>query len=120
MDASTTRFLLFLNLKGVSRHGLVGVTCYSNLGDDALVYVCNETDVTTLLCSGKSIKFLDSLHEQIPKLKYLIYTDELSQESKFYKTISFEECCKLGADKPVPVEKEPKKDDLCVGILNSF
>lgn len=106
-------------LIGCLRHRLVLATCYSNLGIDALVHVINETELQLLICNGSSIKLLDSLHEQCPSLKYLVYIDKLSQESKYYKTISFEDCVKLGSEKPIKVEKPSEKEDVAVLMYTS-
>jgi long-chain acyl-CoA synthetase len=104
---------------GCIRHSLVVATCYSNLGIDALVHVINETELTCLICNGSSIKILDSLKDQCPTLKYLIYLDELSEKSKHYECMSFDEVCKLGETTPVKVETPSQKEALCCLMYTS-
>jgi long-chain acyl-CoA synthetase len=103
----------------MARHGIPLATCYANLGVDALVTVINECELVALVCCGTSIKTLDDLKDKLPTLKYLIYTDKLSQESKYYKTLAFDDCIALGKKNPLKVTKKILPNTVCVNMYTS-
>eukprot|EP01080_Neovahlkampfia_damariscottae_P004142 gene4142-7452_t len=102
-----------------ARHSIPVVTCYASLGVEALVHVVNETEIVGLLCNSKSIKLLDSLKDQMPTLKYLIYTDKLIDKSEKYEILSFEEVIKLGEENPVKEIEAPKPETIAFLMYTS-
>jgi len=110
-------------LLAATRHALVVATCYANLGLDALVHVINETSLTTLICHPQSIDTLDGLADQCPTLKYLLFVESQPsnnvKQSKKFKTMTYDECIKLGKENVISNPKGPSKDDICVLMYTS-
>ena len=118
-----------------ARHSIPVVTCYASLGIglfqifffffkslnnlDALVHVVNETEIVGLVCNAKSIKLLDTLKDQMPTLKYLIYTDKLVDKSEHYEILSFEEVVKLGEENPMKDFEKPKPETIAFLMYTS-
>ncbi|KAM9795278.1 long-chain-fatty-acid--CoA ligase 4 [Neosynchiropus ocellatus] len=59
------------------RHNFPLVTFYATLGEDAIAYGLNETEVTHLVTSAELLESkLKSVLPHIPKLKHVIYVDQ--------------------------------------------
>jgi len=107
-------------------HGFPVVTIYSNLGEDALIQAIQETEVTCMLVNGKFVNKLLTLSSKFPKLKYLIYTDDLPRNVKISKStehniklVSYDDVCTLGKLYPKEANPKPSKDDLALIMYTS-
>jgi len=108
-----------MTFQACAKHGFPVVTCYANLGIEALVHVINQTDCTTMLCEGAAIKTLDALADKCKTLKNLIYLGKPSNETKNFKTISLDDLVKMGEEKEEKVAKPPTKDDVACIMYTS-
>ena len=102
-------------------HSFVVVTVYSNLGDEALIYSINQTEMTTIICSGSNVSKLLSFEKDIPTLKNIIYIDEYSKKEETnskIKIISYQEVINIGTTKEVSVVN-PGPKDLAVIMYTS-
>lgn len=110
------------------QHGFPVVTLYANLGEEALIHAIQETEVTCMLVNGKSVSKVLSFSSKFPKLRYLIYTDDLSRNVQItyakpsqhsIKLISYDDVCTLGKLYPKEPAPKPSKDDLALIMYTS-
>jgi long-chain acyl-CoA synthetase len=82
---------------GIWIGGMVGVTVYSNLGEDALIYALKEAEVPVILLHGKQVAKLQKLCAaagiHCPRM---IYTDTIGAETDDKNIISFDDLLKMG------------------------
>ncbi|KAJ3414511.1 Long chain acyl-CoA synthetase 7 peroxisomal [Chytridiales sp. JEL 0842] len=100
---------------------IVTVPLYDTLGPAAVEYVLNHAEIPVTLCSIGKIKTFIDLAPNCPKLKVIIYFDDIeSKEIETYKKdctkagiqlIAFTEVENMGKMNIVPFEY-PKEDDV--------
>ena len=101
--------------------GLVTVPLYDTLGNDAIAYICNQTEMEIIFTSRDKLKLLTGMLDQIEHVKRIVCFDRLSEEdiSKFSpmlqksgsKIIYYGDLLEksTGPFEPRP----PKAEDLC-------
>ncbi|XP_055823580.1 long chain acyl-CoA synthetase 8-like [Solanum dulcamara] len=109
--------------QGCFRQNITVVTIYASLGDDALIYSLNETQVSTLICDAKQLKKLDSISSSLKTIKNVIYfeDDETATDSTnidSWRVSSFSEVEKLGRNSPIQT-RLPIKEDIGVIMYTS-
>lgn len=77
------------------RQNLTTVPLYDTLGDEAIIHICNQTEMTIVIASNDRALNLLRLKDQISTLKTLILMDESVSE----------ELSKQAADKNVELIK---------------
>lgn len=109
--------------QGCFRQNITVVTIYASLGDDALIYSLNETQVSTLICDAKQLKKLASISSSLKTIKNVIYfeddvtaTDSTNIDS--WRVSSFSEVEKLGSNNPIQT-RLPIKEDIAVIMYTS-
>ncbi|XP_010532962.1 PREDICTED: long chain acyl-CoA synthetase 8 [Tarenaya hassleriana] len=123
---SDTRAEWFLAFQGCFRQGVTVVTIYASLGEEALIYSLNETQVSTLICDSKQLKKLSPISSSLKNIQNIIYIeedgvdidpDELKSLNK-WNVSSFSEVEKLGEKNPVPPSL-PTKNGIAVIVYTS-
>lgn len=100
------------------RRGIILVTCYANLGLDALVHVINQCELTAMVAHVSLVPTLEKIKKDIPTLQKVIVVGGESKTTAF-ETVVFE---KLLAEKYDSIEANlvgPKPDDLAVIMYTS-
>lgn len=64
------------------RSSVTIVPFFDSLGPDALTYVINQTELTTICIDKTSLNLIIKMKEKIPSLSNLILFDELTDEEK--------------------------------------
>ncbi|KAF8007411.1 hypothetical protein BT93_K1425 [Corymbia citriodora subsp. variegata] len=118
-----TRAEWFIAFQGFFRQDITVVTIYASLGEDALVYSLNETQVSTLVCDFKQLKKLAAIGSKLTTIQNVIYFDdgEPENDSKLpgnWNVKSFSEIEKLGKEKPSPPSL-PSKNGVAVIMYTS-
>lgn len=73
-----TRAEWMISCYGLWTQGMVPVTVYANLGEDALLYAVKEAELDAIVCSGKAVKgFLELCKKAGVNAPKVIYTDTL-------------------------------------------
>jgi long-chain acyl-CoA synthetase len=111
------------------RYGIIVVTVYASLGQEAIVKSLNETEITTILIGEDLLHNLNDIAASVPSLKYVIYNPAtikpnsfpISTLSKTLQVLSIEEVEKMGAlnKKTPPIRKVPTEDDLALIMYTS-
>lgn len=109
--------------QGCFRQNITVVTIYASLGDDALIYSLNETQVSTLICDAKQLKKVASVSSSLKTIKNVIYfeDDETATDSTnidSWRVSSFSEVEKLGRNSPIQA-RLPIKEDIAVIMYTS-
>nr|CAG8435823.1 11895_t:CDS:2 [Entrophospora candida]CAG8437909.1 12134_t:CDS:2 [Entrophospora candida] len=99
------------------QYGLIPVPLYDTLGDEAIKYIINQTDMEYVLTTSNKAKSLISLHESVPKLKHIIIMDDLVDDDlndlrQLNSNIQIKKLISIEADGAInPVEAIPPKPD---------
>ncbi|KAK4481293.1 hypothetical protein RD792_012178 [Penstemon davidsonii] len=120
-----TREEWFIALQGCFRRNVTVVTIYASLGEEALCYSFNETEVTTVICGYKELKKLANVSGQIDTVKHIICMDDEFQSdtslvsgSGKWTITSFSDVEKLGRENPVDPDL-PLSADVAVVMYTS-
>lgn len=120
-----TRAEWFLALQACFRRNVTVVTIYASLGDEALCYSLNETEVTTVICGSKELKKLVDLSGQLDTVKHVICMDadipstaSSVEQSGRWKITSFADVQSLGRENPVDADY-PVSADVAVIMFTS-
>ncbi|GAA0146075.1 ligase [Lithospermum erythrorhizon] len=115
----------FISLQGCFRRNLTVVTIYASLGEEALCYSLNETEVTTVICGGKELKKLEAIGGQLDTVKRIICIDDefpsetsLVTGSNSWMITSFSDVERLGRENPIDPEL-PLAADIAVIMYTS-
>jgi len=112
---------------GAFSQGMVIVTIYANLGEDGLIYSLNDTSLTHLLTEASLLGSLLKVVKQIPKIKYVFYTDHReTADAKLIQSFkdlgitvtSYSEFAKIASEME-PKPQPPKAEDLAVIMYTS-
>ncbi|EOA29947.1 hypothetical protein CARUB_v10013048mg, partial [Capsella rubella] len=123
---SDTRAEWFIAFQGCFRQSVTVVTIYASLGEEALIYSLNETQVSTLICDSKQLKKLSSIQSSLKTVKNIIYIEEdgVDVASSDFDSMggitvsSISEVEKLGQKNPVqPIL--PSKNGVAVIMFTS-
>ncbi|KAL5704367.1 long-chain-fatty-acid--CoA ligase [Ranunculus cassubicifolius] len=103
-----TRAEWLIALQGCFRRNITVVTIYSSLGEEALSYSLNETEVTTVICGRKELKKLIDINGQLDSVKRVIYMDDdgiesevsLAERNTKWEISSFHEVERVGRETP--------------------
>lgn len=105
---------MMIMANSVIRSGLVLVTFFSNLGDEAIVHGMNETEIRILVTTHDLLPKINQLINQLPKLAVIIYCEgptplnPNSVESlKHLKLMTISELDMFGRNAPDDVKGEP-------------
>ncbi|KAK7321015.1 hypothetical protein VNO77_31080 [Canavalia gladiata] len=118
-----TRQEWFIALQGCFRRNVTVVTIYASLGEEALCYSLNETEVTTVICGQKELRTLLNIRGQLDSVKRVICMDDdipsdASSASYGWIITSFAEVEKLGREYPVDADL-PLSADVAVIMYTS-
>ncbi|XP_022638022.1 long chain acyl-CoA synthetase 9, chloroplastic isoform X2 [Vigna radiata var. radiata] len=118
-----TRQEWFMALQGCFRRNLTVVTMYASLGEEALSYSLNETEVTTVICGRKEMKTLVNISGQLDTVKRVICMDDdipsdASSIAYNWTITSFSEVQRLGRENPVEADL-PLSADVAVIMYTS-
>lgn len=120
-----TRAEWFVALQGCFRRNVTVVTIYASLGEEALCYSLNETEVTTVICGSKELKKLVDLSGQLDTVKHVICMDadipsavSSVEQSGRWKITSFADVQILGRENPVDADY-PVSADVAVIMYTS-
>ncbi|KAL9664907.1 hypothetical protein QQ045_020316 [Rhodiola kirilowii] len=119
-----TREEWFIALQGCFRRNVTVVTIYASLGEEALCYSLNETEVTTVICGKKELAKLAAISGQLNTVKRIICMDDdvpsnISAEGSSGWTItSFADVEKLGRANSVDADL-PLAADIAVIMYTS-
>jgi len=109
-----TRAEWLMSCYGIWISGMVGVTVYANLGDDALLYAMKESELAVVFLNGKAVGKLRKLCKEggvTPPI--MIYTDSLPAGEDEEGTHSFADVCAKGEGKATPeYHKDPNQEAL--------
>ncbi|TMW67698.1 hypothetical protein Poli38472_011318 [Pythium oligandrum] len=92
------------------RMAYVLVPLYDTLGPEAVPYIVNQTELTTLLCAGELLTKVLSLKEKCPTLKNIVSFDEPTEEQRQLakqndlELVSFKDMEALGEQHPIPAD----------------
>ncbi|KAJ7959135.1 Long chain acyl-CoA synthetase [Quillaja saponaria] len=118
-----TREEWFIALQGCFRRNITVVTIYALLGEEALCYSLNETEVTTVICGNKELKKLADISGQLDTVKRVICMDNevpsniLSSEQRL-TVIPFSDVEILGRENPIDADL-PLSADIAVIMYTS-
>ncbi|KAJ6735812.1 LONG-CHAIN-FATTY-ACID--COA LIGASE [Salix viminalis] len=120
-----TRAEWFIALQGCFRRNVSVVTIYASLGEEALCYSLNETEVTTVICGAKELKKLAEVSGQLETVKCVICLDdeiptsasEMVQSGR-WRVVSIVDVEKLGRENPVDAAL-PLSADVAVIMYTS-
>lgn len=97
----------------------VPVPLYDTLGDEAIVFICEQTEMEVIAVDLKKIPMLVKLRDQIPNVKKLIVMNEIIPEAiqkdltdANIEFITFKEL-KLQGESIEFTPKPPRPEDLC-------
>ncbi|KAF9608409.1 hypothetical protein IFM89_009775 [Coptis chinensis] len=121
-----TRAEWLIALQGCFRRNITVVTIYSSLGEEALAYSLNETEVSTVICGRKELKKLIDINGQLDSVKRVIYIDDdgissevsLAERNTNWKVTSFAEVEKVGRENPSDSDM-PVSADIAVIMYTS-
>ncbi|XP_027329413.1 long chain acyl-CoA synthetase 9, chloroplastic [Abrus precatorius] len=118
-----TRQEWFIALQGCFRRNVTVVTIYASLGEEALCYSLNETEVTTVICGQKELRTLVNISGQLDTVKRVICMDDnipfdASSVANGWTITSFAEVEKLGRENPVDADL-PLPADVAVIMYTS-
>lgn len=119
-----TREEWFIALQGCFRRNITVVTIYASLGEEALCFSLNETEVTTVICGHKEMKKLLNVSGQLDTVKRLICMDDEIPSvssvdgSNSWAITSFADVEKLGRANPVDADL-PASSDIAVIMYTS-
>ncbi|XP_047149344.1 long chain acyl-CoA synthetase 9, chloroplastic isoform X2 [Vigna umbellata] len=110
-------------LQGCFRRNVTVVTMYASLGEEALSYSLNETEVTTVICGRKEMKTLVNISGQLDTVKRVICMDDdipsdASSIAYNWTITSFSEVERLGRENPVEADL-PLSADVAVIMYTS-
>ncbi|KAL2924300.1 Long chain acyl-CoA synthetase 8 [Bienertia sinuspersici] len=115
---SETRAEWFIALQGCLRQNVTVVTIYASLGEEALIYSLNETQVSTLICDWKQFKKASSIISKLETEDGAPSDSGISNGMVDLKVSSCREVEKLGKDNPLG-PRLPEKDDIAVIMYTS-
>ncbi|CAN8270590.1 unnamed protein product [Cochlearia groenlandica] len=123
---SDTRAEWFIAFQGCFRQSITVVTIYASLGEEALIYSLNETQVSTLICDSKQLKKLSAIRSSLETVKNIIYIEEdgLDVDSDDLNSLgditvsSITEVEKMGKKSSVPPSL-PSKNGVAVIMFTS-
>ncbi|KAK7373153.1 hypothetical protein VNO80_06551 [Phaseolus coccineus] len=118
-----TRQEWFMALQGCFRRNVTVVTIYASLGEEALSYSLNETEVTTVICGRKELKTLVNISGQLDSVKRVICMDDdipsdASSIAYNWTITSFADVERLGKENPVEADL-PLSADVAVIMYTS-
>ncbi|RDX71703.1 Long chain acyl-CoA synthetase 9, chloroplastic, partial [Mucuna pruriens] len=118
-----TRQEWFMALQGCFRRNVTVVTIYASLGEEALCYSLNETEVTTVICGQKELRTLVNISGQLDTVKRVICMDDdipsdASSIAHDWTITSFAEVERLGRENPVDADL-PLSADVAVIMYTS-
>lgn len=120
-----TRAEWFVALQGCFRRNVTVVTIYASLGEEALCYSLNETEVTTVICGSKELNKLVDLSGQLDTVKHVICMDadipstaSAVEQSGRWKITLFVDVLSLGRENPVDADY-PVSADVAVIMYTS-
>lgn len=113
-------------LQGCFRRNITVVTIYSSLGEEALSYSLNETEVSTVICGQKELKKLLDISGQLESVKRVIYMDDestssnvaLAESNTKWTISSFSEVERVGRENPSDANY-PSAADIAVIMYTS-
>lgn len=103
------------------QHGVVIATCYASLGEDALIHVINECELSLIVTDHNFLKTLESIGDKCPTLKRVVYVGitETDHKSNYYELISFGNLSNLGSEALIRPERPPERDSTAVIMYTS-
>ncbi|KAL3592429.1 hypothetical protein D5086_011069 [Populus alba] len=120
-----TRAEWFISLQGCFRRNVSVVTIYASLGEEAVCYSLNETEVTAVICGAKELKKLAEVSGQLETVKYIICMDDETPSSASsvaqsgrWRVVSVADVEKLGRENPVDAAL-PLSEDVAVIMYTS-
>ncbi|XP_078447599.1 long chain acyl-CoA synthetase 9, chloroplastic-like [Wolffia australiana] len=121
-----TRAEWFIALQGCFRQNITVVTIYASLGEEALCYSLNETEVSTVICGPKEFQKLVQISGQLDNVKRVIHIEEegiitdvsTAERNTSWKINSFEEVKKSGLGRPASAQL-PASADIAVIMYTS-
>ncbi|XP_059631815.1 long chain acyl-CoA synthetase 9, chloroplastic [Cornus florida] len=120
-----TREEWFIALQGCFRRNITVVTIYASLGEEALCYSLNETEVTTVICGHKELKKLIDISRQLDTVKRIICMDDevpsnasLIEGGNSWTITTFSDVEELGKENPVEADL-PLSADIAVIMYTS-
>ncbi|KAH7352445.1 hypothetical protein KP509_19G045500 [Ceratopteris richardii] len=120
-----TRADWFIALQGCFRQSITVVTMYASLGEDAIAYSLNETEVSTVICDPKQFKKLIAVSMHIKTVRRIVLMSDLEggsqpqfPDSLTWKVTSFDEVKNVGGQKPLPANL-PAPTDIAVIMYTS-
>ncbi|TKY56155.1 Long chain acyl-CoA synthetase 9 [Spatholobus suberectus] len=118
-----TRQEWFMALQGCFRRNVTVVTIYASLGEEALCYSLNETEVTTVICGQKELRTLVNISGQLDSVKRVICMDDdippdASSIANDWIITSFAEVERLGRENHVDADL-PLSADVAVIMYTS-
>ena len=96
----------------------ITVPLYDTLGDDAIAFICNQTEMEIVFTSRDKLKLLKGMLSKIPTVRFIVSFDALTAEDRAgideekVKLIEYAELLKTPA-KPGFVPEAPGPEDLC-------
>nr|GMD57754.1 long chain acyl-CoA synthetase 9, chloroplastic [Ipomoea batatas] len=115
----------FIALQACFRRNVTVVTIYASLGEEALCYSLNETEVTTVICGQKELKKLVDISGQLDTVKHIVVMENEIQSNASTATgysswtiSSFSDVEKLGRENPVEPDL-PLAADVAVIMYTS-
>ncbi|GET85405.1 long chain fatty acyl coA synthetase, putative [Leishmania tarentolae] len=112
-----TRWEWLVTMLGAWTQGIVGVTVYANLGEDALLYALEEASCEALVCNGKSVgKLLSLMDKYGVHNATIIYLDALpsSVDVGSYRVISWTDVLTKGVQSTAPYTMPGNNDELLI------
>eukprot|EP01101_Sappina_pedata_P005469 TRINITY_DN2514_c1_g1_i1.p2 TRINITY_DN2514_c1_g1~~TRINITY_DN2514_c1_g1_i1.p2 ORF type:complete len:705 (+),score=362.34 TRINITY_DN2514_c1_g1_i1:25-2139(+) len=82
--------------------GIILTTVYANLGEEAVIFGVNETEMSAIMTNGSLLKVIAGAADKCASIKYVVYTDEADAaakatlEAKGIKVYSFADVEELG------------------------
>lgn len=110
-------------LQSCFRRNVTVVTIYASLGEEALCYSLNQTEVTTVICGQKELKKLVDISGQLDTVKRVICMDEIPSSALVaagsnWTLTTFSDVEKLGQENPVDPDL-PLAADIAVIMYTS-
>ncbi|MBA0868967.1 hypothetical protein Goshw_021262 [Gossypium schwendimanii] len=115
-----TREEWFIALQACFRLNVTVVTIYASLGEEALCYSLNETEVTTVICGNKELKKLVNISGQLDTVTRVICMDDEfpSSANSRWTISSFADVKSVGRASPVDADL-PLSADVAVIMYTS-
>ncbi len=63
-------------------NSLITVPLYDTLGDEAIAFICNQTEMEIVFTSRDKLKLLKGMMNKLPGIKYIVSFDALKPEDK--------------------------------------